>query len=649
MDSTLTESLNVAKLLKEQNEELKAAFDGLKKEYTCLEQQLVHVGHELSKEVEAKKSLEMDCKNLYKRWNDELKIQAKEFEKLQSEMIPNTELELLRVRIVEELEISYSDKLQFMQTEMEKYHALYTKLYKQHEVLKINHDNLQQSTETAWNEERELLDYKLAQLKQECERLRNATKQAPHQSSSSSPPSCSTECEHRSLEWQEKVQSLTQQIEELNTCNSTLQVEMDESACARLQRIKECEAQILMKQAEHKAMKQKYDDLFAEYEASQTQLILQQTEISKLDNERSTLKFSLHAKKEEMSAINDGFYKKEKQWKQEHETQSKALRERLTELEQKSNKLCAENEDLQQELNTAQNKHSLQLQQMKQEHMNHVNELMSSKQDTEAQYHELKQRVFTMEQQHNKNVDALQRELELNYSRLQQTEAEMKYLQNTQQTYRAECDDRSNDVRCLKKENEELNHEYQALTNKYRECMDSNHTLSSKQDAYVAQIESLENDIQGMTTKIDGKFTALKEKYEREMAQVSEQKSTHEKTANKLKKEKQKYKKLAALAKMKINTLSKEVCNLKKNYQTEVQTKTVEITSLYKQMHELERQRDEIKFRLTMDSSNNAHFNIGHDHSGNNAELIANNVDILLKELEIEQKQNAASGVDGKH
>merc|ERR1712204_66931 len=117
-----------------------------------------------------------------------------------------------------------------------------------------------------------------------------------------------------------------------------------------------------------------------------------------------------------------------------------------------------------------------------------------------------------------------------------------------------------------------------------------------------------------------------------------------QKTLSKTKKDKQKYKKLATMTKLKVNALSKEVHNIKRNYQSELRAKTLEITNLNKQIQQTERQRDEIKFRLTMDSSNvfaaiHGHGSNHHHHTngGADTDLITNNVDMLLKELQIEQ------------
>merc|ERR1719295_2120030 len=122
-------------------------------------------------------------------------------------------------------------------------------------------------------------------------------------------------------------------------------------------------------------------------------------------------------------------------------------------------------------------------------------------------------------------------------------------------------------------------------------------------------------------------------------AAMEETQQTDAKSIAKLKKEKLKYKKLATMSKQKVASLSKDLKTIKRSFEAELRAKSHEITNLNKQIYQIERQRDEIKFRLTMDTHsipNNGSTLSATQHSG---DAISNNVDILLKELESQQKK----------
>merc|ERR1712228_1096548 len=236
----------------------------------------------------------------------------------------------------------------------------------------------------------------------------------------------------------------------------------------------------------------------------------------------------------------------------------------------------------------------------------------------------------------------------------QQFENDKRNLTEKNKKCESEIDDLLNDIKCLKKENGEINHELQALTNKHRDIMDTNYQLTAKENKYLTQIEYLENDISEINNKIEEKLNNVTKKYQDKISEIEssnklltvsidENKENNQKTLNKTKKDKKKKKKLATMTKLKVNALSKELNNIKRNFQTELRAKAFEITNLNKQIQQIERQRDEIKFRLTMDSTANTFSGIHAKNHTNGADtdLITNNVDMLLKELQIEQ--NAAN------
>merc|ERR1712129_397038 len=181
------------------------------------------------------------------------------------------------------------------------------------------------------------------------------------------------------------------------------------------------------------------------------------------------------------------------------------------------------------------------------------------------------------------------------------------------------------------------------LTDKHRAVLDADYKLTTAESAQLTQIEFLEKDIAGIHAKIDEKLTTLRKEHSVEMsaknASCEDREEADARSIAKLKKEKQRYKKLATLSKQKVTSLSKDLKSIKRSFEAELRAKSYEITNLNKQIYQIERQRDEIKFRLTMDThSTNLNGNTlsGTQHSG---DTITNNVDILLKELESQQKQ----------
>merc|ERR1712176_1026129 len=120
-----------------------------------------------------------------------------------------------------------------------------------------------------------------------------------------------------------------------------------------------------------------------------------------------------------------------------------------------------------------------------------------------------------------------------------------------------------NDVGCLKKENLALSGEYEALTDKHRGVLDANYKLTTNESAHLTQIEFLEKDIASIHAKIDEKLTTLRKEHAIAMgaknAETEDREQTDSRSIAKLKKEKQRYKKLATLSKQKVTSLSKDL------------------------------------------------------------------------------------------
>ena len=627
----LSESIKIAKTLKEQNEKLKLAFNDLKCEYVLIEGELINLKKEYETEIELKKSLEIDCKNLYKKWNQELKIQAKEFEKLQSEMIPNTELNLLRIKILNELEISYNEKLNFMKNEMEKYQSLYNKIFKKYEILKINNKNQDNLFNNLLNEKQEILNIKINKLKKENKQLKNEINLNILNIDKNNEKQ---KYQTKNIKLNQEINLLIKQKSSLNEKNKKLNLEIEEIKCQNIENIKKYQGLLLIKETECNGLEKKYNHLLNEFNVNKENQILKQQKIDKLENNEINLKNIINSKQNEIKHLNESLNKKEINIKQKFNQEIKNLNEKIKNEENKIYKKNQENENLKIKINNLENKHLIEIQQIKQENFTNLNKLIESKQDIEEKYHELKEKYINLQTKNNKMIDKLSKDLDLKIIKTKQIETNKINLIQENKKYENEILDYLNDIKCLKKENVEINNQYQILTNKYRNILDLNYKLTTNENKYLLQIESLTNDINEIDKNIENKLKNLKINYENKINKMNENKENNDKIMNKLKKEKQKYKKLVTTTKLKINCLSKELNNIKKNYQTELKSKIFEINSLNKQLNEIQRQRDEIKFRLTMDHQNNNNNNSLQTNIVNN-----NDVDLLLSQLQIEQQE----------
>lgn len=69
-------------------------------------------------------------------WNGQLEAKAAEFEELRSQLAPPRDLDVLRVKIREELEAEYEEKVQSLQAQTTKYQDAFFNVRREHEMLK---------------------------------------------------------------------------------------------------------------------------------------------------------------------------------------------------------------------------------------------------------------------------------------------------------------------------------------------------------------------------------------------------------------------------------------------------------------------------------------------------------------------------------
>ena len=81
-------------------------------------------------------AVEQKYEELMAGWNAQLEAKAEEFEELRSQLAPPRDLDVLRVKIREELEVEYQEKLQSLQAQTVKYQDAFFNVRREHEMLK---------------------------------------------------------------------------------------------------------------------------------------------------------------------------------------------------------------------------------------------------------------------------------------------------------------------------------------------------------------------------------------------------------------------------------------------------------------------------------------------------------------------------------
>ena len=205
----------------------------------------------------------------------------------------------------------------------------------------------------------------------------------------------------------------------------------------------------------------------------------------------------------------------------------------------------------------------------------------------------------------------------------------------------------------------ELNSEYESLQIKHRKLLMERDKTESSQSKLRNQIEHLESEIQSLNKELTEVRTSHTSQLNQYMSNFSKQvkqlqseneelvdsinsiENSYEQSITKLKKEKHKYKTIVSVAKKRIEDLSNETKSIKALHNSQLETKNTEMNNLKKQLHDMERQRDEVRFRLMMDHTNTLNRAIHETRSQPAQRAQSSNFDMLFDELKLESDKMA--------
>lgn len=127
---------------REENEELRINFETLKQAFGTIQgkfrdSQTAHTAtqQELARVVR-------DRDNKFMAWRSELELKMRQFEELKQQVIPPRELEEIKMRIAEELEVPHRQRCEMLEDELEKQREGFFQMRRQVEKLKMQNDQM---------------------------------------------------------------------------------------------------------------------------------------------------------------------------------------------------------------------------------------------------------------------------------------------------------------------------------------------------------------------------------------------------------------------------------------------------------------------------------------------------------------------------
>ena len=136
LQSDLSKTFAVCQTLRAENETLAETLTGVKSENVKLRDKYSDIRKRYYDENKQRIEIENTHEEIVRAWKQQLEQKAAEFDKLQANLAPPRDLDLLRMKIQEELEVPHQQKVSKLSADVEKYREMFYNVRREHELLK---------------------------------------------------------------------------------------------------------------------------------------------------------------------------------------------------------------------------------------------------------------------------------------------------------------------------------------------------------------------------------------------------------------------------------------------------------------------------------------------------------------------------------
>lgn len=287
-DSGLTDSqAEFQKMLIDERlrcENHKTNYQTLKAEHTRLQDEYVKSQNELMHLLSEKKTNQEKFQLLIEELREELVEKTKDLEEMKLQVLTPQKLELLRVQIQQELELSVKDRFKNLNEE-EKYRAEYNKLRYENTFLKSEFEHQQKEFARVLEEEKMKYESEIARLEKDKEELYNQLR-------SIDPTSDSKRREQllgEKARLCQKLKGLETEVAELRAEKENSSAQVENAQRIQVRQLAEMQATVRSLEAEKQSAKLQAERMEKELQSSNEQNTVLTSKLHKAEQEINTL------------------------------------------------------------------------------------------------------------------------------------------------------------------------------------------------------------------------------------------------------------------------------------------------------------------------------------------------------------------------
>jgi coiled-coil domain-containing protein 41 len=136
LQTDLSKTFAVCQQLRAENDSLSENYYRIKEDHTGLREKYSDTRKRYYDEQKLRMEIEQNHDNIVRSWKLQLEQKAQEFMEVQQQMAPPRDLDLLRMKIQEELEAPHQEKVARLERETAKYREMFYNIRREHELLR---------------------------------------------------------------------------------------------------------------------------------------------------------------------------------------------------------------------------------------------------------------------------------------------------------------------------------------------------------------------------------------------------------------------------------------------------------------------------------------------------------------------------------
>ncbi|XP_066930488.1 centrosomal protein of 83 kDa-like [Clytia hemisphaerica] len=522
------------------------------------------------------KCVQNRCQELVSQARQERDQKIDECEELRMKVLTPQKMEVMKIKMAEEIETPYKTKMEGLEQEVDRYRNEFNRLRYDYSFLKSEYEHELTQKKTFVDElngkaelEKETLRKEIASLREELENAEPADVQRLR----------SLQKENAQLTL--RVKGLHAELEEMREKKETINSQIDQQNRLQARQISELNVRCKSLETEKETSKLQYERLQKEVEKLTREQDNTSNDLQKSERENLQLKSQVeeitHSKKMELNAVKVSLMKDRGDLERERDT----LRMEVNMVKNKYTVQENNLQDLKTKLEEKERDAIKRVQTIKEEEWSKLNKVESVKSQLESQISSLEQQQINLHQSYKSQLEQMDENLkaEKDYKEKYERDVANMKLMLTQERQKNKT---------ISQENEKLSDvksRYQKLLQDHESTISSEHDLKNNVEKYIHNIELLKRELETQQNDIRMERETHQKHTQDVCKRHEEDKDKHHDLLKNIQNEhkdlKKKYEKLTATCKKKIKRLKTELQTSKEQLQ---------ILQSKEDQHELEKQ-----------------------------------------------------------